>query len=186
MCCTESSLSLALPKLRAEQVSSPNVHRNTGLQRPSASAKWPTFHGPSLVTAALQPELYQSLMLTITQHPQQDSIKPWASCVISTSCTQGRECNAVFVHWRRPVSSPAPMSQPSRLGKPKNIQLCVWAWKPRRLFCGWNRSGSQLVFIKQLATLKQPPHIYLTLQQMAVPAQLNAWPKKKKKSLSEK
>lgn len=104
---------------------SQHSHRNIGLQRASASAKWPALHGPSLVPAAPQPELHQSLVPTPTLHPQQDSVKPWASCVISTSCTQGRECNAVFVHWRRPVSSPVLMSQPSRLGKPKNIQLCV-------------------------------------------------------------
>lgn len=65
----------------------------------------------------------------LPQQPQKDSIKPCASCVIPTSCTQGRECSAVFVCWGRPVSSPVPMSQQSHTGK--NIQLC--AWKPRRL-----------------------------------------------------
>ena len=101
----------------------------------------------------------------LAQQPQQDSIKPCASCVIPTSCTQGRECSAVFVCRGGPVSSPVPMSQQLRTGEPKNIQLCTW--KPRRLFWGWNRNGSQLVFIKQLAPLKQPPHIDLTLVQCA-------------------
>ncbi|KAI4825339.1 hypothetical protein KUCAC02_021025, partial [Chaenocephalus aceratus] len=59
----------------------------------------------------------------LSQQPQQDSIKPCASCVIPTSCTQGRECSAVFVCRGRPVSSLVPVSQPSRTGKPKNIQL---------------------------------------------------------------
>lgn len=61
----------------------------------------------------------------LAQQPQQDSIKPCASCVIPTSCTQGRECSGVFVCWGRPVSSPVPVSQQSHTGKPKNIQLWV-------------------------------------------------------------
>lgn len=77
----------------------------------------------------------------LSQQPQQDSITPCASCVIPSSCTQGRECSAVFVCRDRPVSSPVPMSQPSRTGKNlKNIQLCVHG-KTKETFRGCNRSG---------------------------------------------
>lgn len=77
---TGSSLSLILLKLRAEPVSHT---KNTGLQRQSASAKCSVFHWSRLVSAALQPELYQSLRLTKTQHPQQDSIKALSLLVSS-------------------------------------------------------------------------------------------------------
>lgn len=86
----------------------------------------------------------------LAQQPQQDSIKPCASCVIPTSCTQGQECSAVFVCRGRPVSSPVPMSLQSRTGKPKNIQLC--AWKPRRL------SGDETTAARSLFLSNSSPH----------------------------
>lgn len=116
----------------------------------------------------------------LAQQPQQDSIKPCASCVIPTSCTQGRECSAVFVCRSRSVSSPVPVSQQSRTGKPKNIQLCTW--KPRRLSEDETATGCSL-FLSNGSPHSNNHHTLTLLcvwcsvkceQQMAVLVQVDA------------
>lgn len=120
----------------------------------------------------------------LAQQPQQDSIKPCASCVIPTSCTQGRECSAVFVCRGRPVSSPVPMSQQPCTGEPKNIQLC--SWKPQRL--SWDETSTACsLFLSNSSPHRNKRHTSTSLwcsarceQQMADLVQVDVLRKKHK------